>query len=150
MIILGIDPGKTTGWATIEVNDEARRTITPLLFGTTKDMQLIDIRDKIDAADIIVYEGWKTFDTHARTGRLSYQTVPAEQVIGAMRTLLRLRIHQPIVWESQPSLKKVGYAWAGMKYISGSQGQHWKDALAHAVYYAVSKLNALPVSASGS
>lgn len=142
MIILGIDPGKTTGWAVISVSD---RTITPLAFGNTKDMQLIEIKLYIDEADIIVYEGWRTFKKHAESGRLNYQTVPAEQVIGSLKTLLRLRKEQPVLHENLSGLKPVGYGWAGMKYTPGKKGMHWQDALAHAVHFAVDKRGAKPI-----
>lgn len=142
MRILGIDPGKTTGWAVIELAD---RTISPIDFGNTKDMQLIEIRPHIEEADVIVYEGWRTFKKHAESGRLNFQTVPAEQVIGSLKTLLRLRSEQPILQENLSGLKPVGWAWAGMKYVPGKKGMHWQDAFAHAVYYAVNTCKAAPL-----
>jgi hypothetical protein len=69
------------------------------------------------------------------------------QVIGSLTTLCKaLERKAPV--KQQPSIKPVGYAFAGMKYLAGKQGTHWQDALAHAVYYAVKQLGAHPVRKS--
>lgn len=143
--ILGLDPGKTTGYALIEVSD---RTIYPLQVGNTKDMSLVEIRHLIDEADVIVYEGWRTFKKKARSGAFDFKTMPASEVIGSMNTLIRLRDPQkrcPEVHENLSAVKPVGYGYANMKYVPGKKGMHWQDAMAHAVYYAVDILHAQPV-----
>lgn len=143
--ILGIDPGVTTGYALIELHENPRSIIPTTIFGNTKDMTLVDIKDIIESADYIVYEGWRTFKKHAQTGRLNFQTVPAEQVIGSLKTLLRLQKKTVEVQENLSGLKPVGYGYANMKYTPGKKGMHWQDALAHAVYFAVNKLKWPPV-----
>lgn len=140
--VLGLDPGKTTGYAQIGVSD---RTFQLLSFGNTEDMTLVNIKHLIEDSDVVVYEGWRTFRKHAMAGRLNYQTVPAEQVIGSLKTLLRLQTRQPVVKENLSSILPVGYGWAGMHYHSGMKKIHWKDALAHAVHYSVSTLGVHPV-----
>lgn len=146
MLALGIDPGKTTGYAMVELDSESRRIIPTRYFGNTKDMTLVDIRELIEEADYICYEGWRTFGDKAKQGKFDFQTMPAEQVIGSMRTLLRLRSSPPIqVHENLSGLKPVGYGFANMKYVKGKKGMHWQDALAHVVHFAVTKLGFLPV-----
>lgn len=147
--ILGLDPGKTTGWAVIHVNEMAgSRTISPTLkYGETKDMTLGDIQEHIVAADVICYEGWRTFKKEAERGALNYQKVYAEQVIGAMNTLLRVLNLSPKVHENLSNAKKVGYGYWGVKQPKGSgDGVHWKDAMSHAIWFAVAKLGARPPS----
>lgn len=146
--ILGLDPGKTTGYALIELQENPRRIIPTQFFGNTKDMTLVDIRELIEEADYLVYEGWRTFKKHAQTGRLNFQTVPAEQVIGSLKTLLRLRKTPYILHENLSGLLPVGYGYANMDYIPGKTGLHWQSALAHAVHYAVDKLKWPPVGVS--
>lgn len=148
--ILGIDPGVTTGYALIELQENPRRIIPTKFFGNTKDMTLVDIRELIEEADYIVYEGWRTFKKHAQTGRLNFQTVPAEQVIGSLKTLLRLRKTGYTVHENLSGLKPVGYGYANMKYVPGKKGMHWQDALSHATYFAVNNLKWPPVIADPS
>ncbi len=142
MKILGIDPGGSTGWANIEVNN---KIISLGIFGVTKDMTLVTIGDQIRDTDIVVYEGFWLRPDKARRGDFDWQSNSAEQVIGSLMTLCNLFQKQQVV-KQQPSQRVPGYAFAGMKYVKGKKGQHSQDALAHAVYYAVKVLRALPVS----
>ena len=143
MTILGIDPGKTTGWATIRIEDGR---IRPGLVGTTTDMTLVEIQEHIQEADVVVYEGWRTRPDMAKAGKFNWQTVPAEQVVGSLKTLCKLFGKKALV-EQQATQKVPGYGFAGMVYVPKKQGQHWQDALAHAVFYAVRKEGCSPIGA---
>ena len=147
--LLGLDPGKTTGYAMIHlIEDESGRTISPTLqYGNCTDRELIEIRHLIEEADIICYEGWRTFTNKARSGALDQKEIYAEQAIGSMKTLLRLRTGDPPkIHENLSGLKPVAYGYANMKYVKGKKGMHWQDALAHAVYCAVDKYHWPPVT----
>jgi hypothetical protein len=141
--VLGIDPGGTTGWAMIEVS---KRQIKLGLFGQTKDKTLVEIADYIKEADVIVYEGFWLRPDKARAGHFDWAINSAEQVIGSLMTLCKLYQKSKVV-KQQPSQRLPGYGFSGQTYKKGKQGTHWQDALAHACFYAVSKLQALPVSA---
>jgi len=141
--ILGLDPGKTTGWATITVTD---KQITLGIFGQTKDQTLVEIADHFKEADIIVYEGFWMRPDKARAGHFDWYQNDAEQVIGAVKTLCKLyQKGEPV--KQQPSQKRPGYGFSGQLYKEGKHGTHWQDALAHACYYAVTQLQASPVQA---
>ena len=143
MRILGLDPGKSTGWATITVED---KKITLGLFGITKDQTLVEIEDELKKADVVVYEGYWIRPDKAHSGAFDWDEAPALQVIGSLLTLCRLHGKKNV--KQQPSQRVPGYAFAGLKYEKKKQGQHAQDALAHAVYYAVKQLQALPVRAN--
>ena len=144
MILLAIDPGKTTGWATVVLTG---KDISLGLFGTTKDTTLVEIASIIEEADLLIYEAWLTRPKHLQRGAFDWDPMITPQVIGSFLTLAKtLGKSEPI--KQQPSVKPVGYALTGMKYVRGKQGTHHQDAMAHAVYYAVKNLGALPVSSS--
>lgn len=141
MRILGIDPGTSTGWANIDVND---KKITLGKFGISKGDSLTDIYEHVQAADIIVYEGFWLRPDKAMKGDFNWQDNPAEKAIGSLLTLCKLSGKTKIV-KQQPSQRVPGFAFAGLKYVPKAKGKHWQDALAHAVFYAVSVLHANPV-----
>lgn len=141
--ILGVDPGKTTGWANVTMDEDRRLEMGE--FGQTKDMQLIEIIDQIRSADIIVYEGWWTRPDKAMNGKFNWQGVDPEKVIGSLLTLAKLHQKDKVV-KQQASQRVAGFAWAGMEYKQGAKGRHWQDAFAHAVYYAVKTLRAFPLT----
>lgn len=141
MILLGIDPGTTTGWALIELEE---RRIRPKGFGVTKDMTLLEIEEYFIQADKVICETWETRPDYARRGAFDYDSMPAPQVYGAVRTLTA--IHKKELVPQSSSLKPVAYGYIGKKYQKGKPNMHKWDALAHAAYHAVTRLNALPVS----
>ena len=140
--ILGIDPGKATGWAQIHVNED--HTVELGLFGVTRDMTLVEIVKRIEEADVIVYEGYWIRPDKAKSGAFNWQSVPAEKTIGALLTHCKL-LGKTRIEKQQPVQRVPGYGFSGQKYVAGAKGKHWQDALAHAMYYAVAKLQALPV-----
>jgi hypothetical protein len=140
MIILGLDPGKTTGWALIDVTD---RRITPINLGETQDMTCLVLRPQMQEADLIVIENFLVRPDKAKKGSFDYDPMWAPQVIGSLKTMAAVLEKKVVLQPS--SIKPVGYGWANQRYVAGKQKQHKWDAVAHAVYYAVKHLNALPV-----
>jgi len=142
--ILGIDPGRTTGYANITVTD---RKISLGEFGLTYNMDLLAIKDHIINADVIVYESFYVRPDMAMSGKFNWQEMPALQVIGSLMTLCSLYQKSTVV-KQQPSQRVPGYAFAGLNYKQKAKGKHWQDALAHACFYAVKNLHAVPVGVS--
>lgn len=140
MILLGIDPGGTTGWAQAELQEDME--IKPINFGESKDITGQELIPMIDGSDIIVVENFLIDPRYARSGAFDYDDMIAPQVIGAIRTLCSQRDKEIVL---QPaSIKPVGYGYLGKKYRKGKKGMHKWDALAHLYYYAVKHLHALP------
>jgi hypothetical protein len=154
VLILGLDPGKTTGWALFELEGFSKfgettrpngneRKLKPINFGECKDTSCLELVPMFKQADIIVVEDFLVDPNHARRGSFDYDRMIAPQVIGSIKTLCRQEGKEI---ELQPaSIKPVGYGYLGKKYVKGKKGMHKWDAVAHIYYYAVKHLQALPV-----
>jgi hypothetical protein len=116
---------------------------TPGEFGVEKDGQVTEIGELIKQADIVVCEDFKLRPDKARRGVFDYSNMIAPQVIGKIELLCDMT--KTTLAKQQPSVKPVAYGYAGLKYTAGKKGTHWQDAYCHAVYYAVTRLNAYPV-----
>lgn len=128
MVIIGIDPGGTTGVGWL------RDSIPSEMTEVDKDDLLEWLGDGLLGVDVVVVENYRL-----RPG--SFQTwsevMPIRQ-IGA----IQLRAHQmgiPVVIQ-ESACKPKGYALLGLKYVKGKKGMHRIDGLAHAAYYANSVL----------
>lgn len=143
--ILSFDPGKATGWANLTVDN---RQISLGEFGVSKDMTLSDVAHHFKNADVVVYEGFWIDPKLAQAGFLNYDEMPAPQVIGTIRTLAKQYGIEHVV-KQNASLKPPAYGFCGMKYQKGRKNMHSQDAIAHGVYYAVTKLQARPLQQLG-
>lgn len=141
MKILGIDPGKTTGWGLVTFGEDGHHTA--IKFGTSKDPNLLDILDLILEADHIVYENFFVRPNQARRGSFDWDPMVTPQVIGALKLLCHQ--HGKPISEQSPSVKPVGYGFASLNYKKGKKGTHEFDALAHAFYCAVKNFGLKPV-----
>lgn len=137
--ILAIDPGGTTGWAYVKLQD---RKCVLLQFGKTKDPMLKELHPYLDESDYFVVEDFQVRPNKAREGAFDWDRMETPKVIGAAEMLADLK-GVPLVLQP-PSIKPVGYGFAGMKYRKGARGKHTEDAIAHAAYFAVRQLKALP------
>src|SRR5687768_18524376 len=142
MNVLGIDPGKATGYALISIGEDHK--VTPRDVGVTRDMQLVELQDIIRQADIVVYEDFLIRPDKALKGDFNWKSTEAEKVIGSLLTFCKLMGNKQVV-KQQPAQRIPGIGFAGLQYKRGAKGRHWEDALAHAMFYAVRHLNALPV-----
>jgi hypothetical protein len=140
MKIMGLDPGGTTGVAIIEITNKVPKVI---FAKTTKDPLLRDIRDLMKTCDIIVYEGWWTRKTEAETGAFNQSTMIAPQVIGTIETLIDLYEKKGV--KQQPAIKPMGYGYSNLTYVKGKPGMHSQDAIAHAMYFAVTAKLSRPI-----
>ncbi len=143
MYVLGIDPGKSTGLALIQVDG---KTILPVVTEVSRDLTTSDYAHLLERADILVVENFRVRPNKARQGSFDWDPMVTTQVIGALQ--LQARQKNKILVLQEPAVKPVGYGWSNMKYQVGRKGMHWQDALAHAVYYAVKNLAANPVTPS--
>jgi len=139
--ILGLDPGKTTGWGILQLSD---KKLSVHSFGETKDMTMLEIKEQFELADIIVYEGWWTRPKNAKRGDFNWDKMSAPQAIGSIKTMCAMLGKTPKD-PQQPASKVPGYGFLRMKYHPGKKGQHAFDALAHAGFFCVTKLGAHPV-----
>jgi len=144
MKILGVDPGKRTGWAFLYC--EKGEHLKLGIFGVTEDLTLLEIQPQVAEADLVVYEDYKVRPKMARKGDFDWDPMWGPRAIGSLLTLCALLQKETVI--QQPVERIPGFGFAGMKYVPGKKGRHWQDALAHAAKYGVSKLGALPVAGS--
>jgi hypothetical protein len=141
--ILGVDPGKNTGYALVTVDG---RDIQPTgTVGVDRNESIQSIQDivKDRLVDILVVEDFKVRPGMARGGKFDYSDMVAPRVIGKLELLAELSGLEIV--KQQASLKPPAYGFAGLKYSPGKKGTHWQDAFAHAVYYCVKELGAKPI-----
>ena len=140
--ILGIDPGKSTGYSLIEV---VGRIIKPTgKTGILENESVTELQPLIREATYIICEDFLVRPEIARKGRFDYNNMVAPRVIGKIEMLCELE--GKLVVKQPASLKPVAYGFANLPYKKGKANQHWKDAHAHACYFAVARLDALPVN----
>ena len=139
-MVLGVDPGKTTGLGLIKVEG---KKITLQTIRESKDVTCSDYLDLLQEADIVVIENFRVRPLKARQGSFDYDDMVAPRVIGALIAQASNLKKKHVLQE--PAIKPVGYGWSNQRYVKGKKGQHIPDAVAHAVYYAVRTLKANPV-----
>lgn len=144
MIFLGIDPGKTTGLALIRVENKIPTLMT---VRESKNPTLSQDRDLFELADLVIMEDWKTRPKKAMLGAFNYDPMITPRVIGAAELMSELCSCKVVM--QQPAIKPVGYGYANLKYVPGKKGLHIQDAIAHVMYYLVSRSLSRPVMSSG-
>jgi hypothetical protein len=139
MKVLGLDPGGTTGWASVEAQ---KKRLAVLRMGTSRDATLADLDELFKEADVIVVEDFKVRPKMAVQGKFNWNSMDTTRIIGAAQTLAR--IHKKKFVLQQPAVKPMGYGYAGLKYVPGKKGTHAQDAIAHACFFLVTKHYASP------
>lgn len=140
MKLLGVDPGKTTGLALVEIVQNRPKLLATL---ESRSDTLLDILPMILECDFVICESWQTRPNQARKGAFDWNVMEGPERIGSVRTL-SVQAEKKFVLQP-PSVKPIGFAWANQKYTPGKKGVHQQDAVAHAVYYAVKNLGAVPL-----
>lgn len=132
MKILGIDPGHTTGYCVLEINNKTPKIIRAK---ECKDPTLEELEDLFRECDIIVCEDFLVDPSKSRVGSFDRSPMLTIQVIGAVKLLARLNGKEVVL--QQNNIKPVGYGLANLKYVKKKAGVHIQDSIAHAMYYAV-------------
>lgn len=126
MKLIAFDPGGTTGWCVME---NTKRM--PLQIGELKNKDFYSGIKKLitPELDLVVVED---FIIRPEYGT-KWRKPDTPNKIGAIR-LVCTELGIPEVLQ-QPSIKPVGYGWAGLVYVKGKKGTHIEDAIAHGTYY---------------
>lgn len=124
---LFIDPGETTGWATF--------TQDGLMLSLGQVAGLDAFTDWLEIQDpaLIVFEDYLV-NPNIPHGGSRVETI---QVIGAIKSFAKRRSICAV--PQAPHIKRIGYAWCGLKALPKSRHSisHQYDAMAHGVYYLV-------------
>jgi len=140
-LLLGIDPGETTGWASVTLSETG--VLKVVEFGECRDLTTHELSDHISNHDLMIVESFLVDPAMSRTGAFDHSDMKTIQVIGALK--LQSRLHGTPIVEQSRTVKPVGYGFLRMKYVKGKKGMHSTDAMAHAVYWAVKNAGAKPL-----
>jgi hypothetical protein len=148
--ILAVDPGESNGWCLLDLNED--RTVHLVTFGTEKKLVFYrKLREWMQTdyeLDAVIAEDFKVRPINAKTGSFDWNRMPAPQVLGVLEFFAQ-SMTIPFVLQ-QPSIKPVGYGFLGKPYVKGAKNAHHLDALAHGMYYLVTKHRAIPNSPAAS
>lgn len=143
MIFYGLDPGVTTGYAKVRIEEDREwhiedvahwnqeRTMTFLhLLNTDRSEWRLIVEDYIISPRI---------HGHSHEGDKGI----ALRIIGAAE-LVKVEFPERVEFQL-PLRKPTGYGFVGRKYERGKKGQHMWDALSHVGYYVVTHGFAEPI-----
>ncbi len=132
MIYAGVDPGKHTGWAIYD--DGTPVEMGEIIVGVDAWEDLYSWLVSHPSLQVIVCEGYRNRPVGMTQGHANTWSENLEsQIIGYLRCYSRIARAELILQD--PSIKPVGYGYAGLKYVKGKKGQHMNDALAHGMYW---------------
>lgn len=136
--IIGVDPGKTTGWA---VFTEGGLKQVGESKGTKNFIAWLS-EWAIPESILWVVEDYKVRPAKMQGGfQHNWSNVQPARIIGMIEYVSTVYEHGFVL--QQPSIKPVGYGQMGGNYKKGKKGMHMQDAAAHVVYY-VNKNKPLP------
>ena len=131
--ILGIDPGKTSGFAIYSLIPKERDS---LKFERWWEVNISDYSPTLEGLTFVTKVGIEDFILRP-TGKGSfltkgkgYHTLDTAKLIGRVEQWAYTNKIQCVV--NQPAEKPMGYKMAKLPYVAGKQGTHMMDAAAHA------------------
>lgn len=121
---LALDPGKTTGWASF---DEQGNGIT---MGQVDVLGLIELLDETTAQTIIT-EDYKLYPW--KRDEQIWSRLDTVRIIGMIQYFC-YKNNRNFVLQA-PSIKSIGYMWAGITEAKSHKNSHERDAYVHGVYF---------------
>lgn len=138
MIVVGFDPGSTTGWAAFDTRKEGDK-IAPanmLGYGQEKFLNLIENiegEDAIRGADVVVIESFQLLPHKAQ--KMIGNRFEVIQAIGICKSYAKR--HKATIVEQPPTIKKIAEKWTGIIPPPNHAQSHWVDAANHAKYWMI-------------
>lgn len=133
--ILAVDPGDTSGWVRLNTLDRSFRI--GMWHGELEPGKEVNKQPP----NIIVCENYLIRPPHMTRGKQwthNWNKGSTMRIIGSLQTVAGL--HDCQFELQEPSIKPVGYGWAGLNYVKGKQGTHIQDAAAHLAFFLHKKL----------
>lgn len=122
---LALDPGNSTGWATFNEKGDV------VGFGTCVTRQEVYEKVADSEPELIIMEDYRLYPWKSKEQSWSpFETV---RVIGAVEYYAYLHKCQMVLQE--PSIKSIGYKWAGLVKPKNHALSHETDAYVHGVFY---------------
>jgi hypothetical protein len=140
-MILAVDPGQHNGYCLVSYN--AGKDFIVEAFGTMEKLLFYRwLQNECPDLECLVVEDFKTRPNEARRGVFDWNQMVAPKVIGALEYFAEAR--QIPIHLQQPAIKPMGYGYLGKTYKKGGKDLHHWDAIAHAMFWLVSKKLVLP------
>lgn len=140
MIILGVDPGLTTGYAFWDTESQVWLSVGELKTkpSSLEESEILPFLQNYEGSkvNIVAIENYiqrPNFRSNNNNHHHFWTDQTTAKIIGifCMWSFLNNSIYD----EQEPSIKPVGYKIAKMTYVPGKKGTHIADAMAHARYY---------------
>ena len=127
-----LDPGAATGYAILE--NDVPVEIGEIPWGTSGEAVWRWLTVYAPDLEVLGCENYRIRPApmtkgHANTWSESHES----QIIGGARLAAFVYVKEFVTQE--PSIKPVGYGFAGLKYVAGKPGMHMQDAIAHGSYW---------------
>jgi hypothetical protein len=134
-IVYSFDPGKVTGVVSADTLGNVTST------EQYEEGELWDFLDTIKEAHTFIIEGFRIRPDKAQS--FIYSDLQVLQVLGSIRYCAH-RINAEVVIQS-PTVKSIGYKWAGLQPPKNHDISHSTDAYAHLSYWWVKNCNLQPI-----
>ena len=133
MKILGIDPGKATGWAILQFELNDRTSVVEFGQGEVQEKYFNEWLDAvIPTIDFVVAEDF-IINPHVKAWANTTSKInntDTAKLIGRIQYACHL--HMKSLSLQPPSDKPFAYTLIGLQYVQGKKKQHANDAKAHA------------------
>ena len=144
--ILGVDPGESIGFVVVSY-DLATKQMTILntgvqKFGENSALAARFFRAQADDSDTYVVENYVINPKVYKHDHQGDKGVALRQI--GMLEMLAVEREATVVLQ-MPTVKPPGYGFLGKQYVRGKKDQHSWDALAHVVFYLVTKQGMQPL-----
>lgn len=123
---LCLDPGKTTGVAAFEGESGDLKKIDQLRGDEAVYNYLAEYDPDVVICEDFTLKPWKAKD-------MAFNTMDTVRLIGAIQYWCWLNAKQFVLQD--PSIKPIGYRWAGIPAAKSHANSHERDAYVHGVYY---------------
>lgn len=143
-LILGIDPGKSTGWVVFENGVIKAQGIDRSVDAFIDTLDTIDITYGVP--DLVVMEKFVLFKHKAL--QQSGSELEASQIIGMVKRQAKKWGAKLVIQHS--NILPVAQIWSKLPMPSNHRNSHWISAYNHVVYYLVKNQMILPVGMEGS
>lgn len=138
MIVVGFDPGVTTGWAGFDTKKDGPNVLPADMvgYGQVRFEELIaDLENepKIYGADIVVIESFQLLPSKAQ--KLIGSKFETIQAIGIIKSWAKR--HGAKIVEQPPTIKKIAEKQTQIFPPKNHGQSHWVDAVNHAKYWMI-------------
>lgn len=132
MIVIGFDPGETTGVCVLQQQDGDAK---PVQYANVKFLDLMPWLDQWPTPELIIVEDFQLLPHKAQ--KLAGSRFETIQAIGIIKAYAH-RAGAPVHMQS-PQIKSIAENWTQVPAPKNHAEGHWVDGFNHAMYYLISQ-----------